>query len=83
MAAAALPGDFWERLSNSDTRRNYIIHRGEAATEDEARQAIAVAGRVVEIMNAIPCLPRPLPWRTLRRCSTTFGSGRGGSRTNY
>src|SRR5689334_3232023 len=43
------PGDFSERLSNSDTRRNHIIHRGEAATADGARQAIAVARRVVEI----------------------------------
>jgi hypothetical protein len=48
------PDPFWERLSNSYTKRNHIIHRGEAASEDEARQAIAVAQQVVEFMNAIP-----------------------------
>jgi hypothetical protein len=46
-------------LSNSYTKRNDIIHRGETATEDEARHAITVARRVVEIMNAIP-LPPPV-----------------------
>jgi len=48
------PGDFWQRLSESYTKRNHIIHRGETASEDEARQAIAVARRVVEIIRAIP-----------------------------
>lgn len=48
------PGDFWERLSASYDRRNAIIHRGENATEDEGRQALDVARRVVGFMNAIP-----------------------------
>jgi hypothetical protein len=48
------PGNFWERLSTSYTKRNHIIHRGETASEDEARQAIAVAEQVIQIMNAIP-----------------------------
>jgi hypothetical protein len=52
--------DFRQRLSSSDAKRNHIIHRGETATEDEARQAIALARRVVEIMNSIPVLPLPL-----------------------
>jgi hypothetical protein len=47
-------GDFWERLSASYSKRNDIIHRGETASEDEARQAITVARQVVQIMNAIP-----------------------------
>jgi hypothetical protein len=48
------PGDFWERLTVSYAKRNGIIHRGENTSEDEARQAIAVARQVVEVMNAIP-----------------------------
>jgi hypothetical protein len=52
------PGNFWERLRVSYDKRNGIIHRGENATEDEARQAIDVAQRVVAIMNAIP-IPAP------------------------
>jgi hypothetical protein len=63
------PGDFWQRLTVSYNKRNGIIHRGENANEDEARQAIAVARQVVEIMNAllvpslavgVPVAPRPV-----------------------
>jgi hypothetical protein len=46
-------GDFWRRLSNSYNKRNDIIHRGESAHEDDARQALDVARRIVEIMGAL------------------------------
>jgi hypothetical protein len=46
--------NLWARMSESYAKRNSIIHRGENATEDEARQAIAVARTVVAIMNTIP-----------------------------
>lgn len=55
------PGDFWQRLSNSYAKRNRIIHRGETASEDEAREAIAVARQVIQIMNAIPMPPAAVP----------------------
>jgi hypothetical protein len=62
-------GDLWERMSQSYGKRNRIIHRGESAAEDEARQAIAVARQVVQVLNAIvtpsvasPALaPPPIP----------------------
>jgi hypothetical protein len=47
------PGDFWQRLVVSYNKRNAIIHRGDTASEDEGREAIEVARRVVEIMRAI------------------------------
>jgi selenocysteine lyase/cysteine desulfurase len=47
------PDDLWDRMSDSYSKRNNIIHRGENATEDEARQAIAVARSIVSIMNGI------------------------------
>ncbi len=47
------PGDFWQRLSTSYSKRNAIIHRGENATEDEATQAVAVARQVVQIMSEV------------------------------
>jgi hypothetical protein len=47
------PYELWGRLSASYTKRNHIIHRGENATEDEARQAIDVARRIVTIMGEI------------------------------
>lgn len=47
-------GDSWERFSNSYQCRNDVIHRGENATEDDARQALDMARRVVAIMAAIP-----------------------------
>jgi len=57
------PDGFWARLSESYSRRNAIIHRGENASEDEARQAIEVARRMIEIMNAIP-VPGTTPPQT-------------------
>ena len=51
------PDNLWTRLSDSYGKRNRIIHRGENANEDEARQAIAVARTIVGIMNAIPVPP--------------------------
>src|SRR5271157_4429262 len=47
------PGDLWQRLSSSYNKRNGIIHRGESATEDDARRALEVALNVVKIMNAL------------------------------
>ena len=46
-------GDLWEQLSVSYNKRNGIIHRGESATEDDARRALDVARRVVEIMSTL------------------------------
>jgi hypothetical protein len=46
--------NLWARMSDSYAKRNHIIHRGENATEDEARQAIAVARAIIGIMNSIP-----------------------------
>jgi hypothetical protein len=46
-------GDFWQQLSTSYNKRNGIIHRGESASEDDARRALDVARRVVEIMSAL------------------------------
>jgi hypothetical protein len=47
------PGDFWQRLSASYSKRNAIIHRGENASEDEATQAVAVARHIVRIMREV------------------------------
>ena len=46
-------GDLWQQLSISYNTRNGIIHRGENATEDDARRAIDVARRVVEFTSAL------------------------------
>ncbi len=46
-------GDLWQKLSNSYNKRNGIIHRGESAHEDDARQALEVARRIVELMSAL------------------------------
>jgi hypothetical protein len=51
------PNNLWARMSDSYTKRNHIIHRGDNATEDEARQAIEVARSIVDIMNRIPIPP--------------------------
>jgi hypothetical protein len=51
------PGGLWDRMTTSYGKRNAIIHQGENATEDEARQALAVAQEIVQIMNAIPVVP--------------------------
>lgn len=45
---------FWTRLSASYQKRNKIIHEGQTASEDDARQAIEVAKRLVAIMDEIP-----------------------------
>jgi hypothetical protein len=45
-------GDLWQKLSNSYNKRNGIIHRGENAHEDDARQALDVTRKVVEILSA-------------------------------
>jgi hypothetical protein len=45
------PGNLWEKLSSSYNKRNGIIHRGENANEDDARQALDVARRIVEFMG--------------------------------
>lgn len=47
------PGDFWQRLSGSYSKRNAIIHRGENATEDDATQAIAIARQIVQVMREV------------------------------
>ena len=51
------PDELWARMSDSYTKRNQIIHRGDNATEDEARQAIEVARNIVGLMNSIPVRP--------------------------
>jgi hypothetical protein len=53
------PDGLWERMSGSYAKRNHIIHRGENANEDEARQALAVARTIVGIMNGIAVPPIP------------------------
>ncbi len=51
------PDGLWERMSASYGKRNRIIHQGENANEDEARQALVVARIIVGIMNGIPVPP--------------------------
>jgi hypothetical protein len=46
-------GDLWQKISNSYNKRNGIIHRGENANEDEARLALNVARKIVEIMSGL------------------------------
>ena len=47
------PDDLWEKLTNSYSKRNGIIHDGEAANENDARRALGVARNVVQIMRAL------------------------------
>ncbi len=47
------PRDLWQKLSSSYNKRNGIIHRGESAIEDDARQALEVARRIEEFMSAL------------------------------
>jgi hypothetical protein len=47
------PEKFWDKLSNSYTKRNKIIHQGENANEEDARLALEVAYRVVAVMNSV------------------------------
>jgi hypothetical protein len=49
----AEPAPFWDHLSTSYAKRNDIIHRGQNASEDEARLAIEVAHAVVSVMRAV------------------------------
>ena len=53
------PDGLWEAMSTSYAKRNSIIHRGQNATEDEARQALDVARKIVAIMNGlqVPAAP--------------------------
>ncbi len=44
------PNDFWRQLSASYDCRNKIIHEGHVAHEDDAKLAISVARRVVQIV---------------------------------
>jgi len=54
------PGGLWASISTSYSKRNAIIHEGENASEDDARQAIDVAQRIVAIMSSIG-VPGPPP----------------------
>jgi hypothetical protein len=45
--------DLWQEISRSYTKRNGIIHRGESAIEDDARRALDVARRIVELMSTL------------------------------
>ena len=47
------PGDLWDSVSVSYTKRNAIIHRGENASEDEARAALQVARRIIGVMDSL------------------------------
>ncbi|HUO08945.1 MAG TPA: hypothetical protein VM008_11630 [Phycisphaerae bacterium] len=47
------PNEFWGDLSTSYDRRNAIIHRGETADENDARLAVRVAEKIVEIMHQL------------------------------
>jgi hypothetical protein len=49
----AEPDRFWQHLSTSYGQRNKIIHEGQIAHEDDARLAIDVAGRTVQIMGSL------------------------------
>ncbi|MGP0063695.1 MAG: hypothetical protein ACLQGP_08880 [Isosphaeraceae bacterium] len=45
--------DLWQKLSNSYRKRDGMIHLGESAIEDDARQALDVARRIVDFMAAL------------------------------
>jgi hypothetical protein len=48
------PDGFWQELSISYGQRNKIIHDGQIAHEDDAKRAIRVARKIVEIVAALP-----------------------------
>lgn len=48
-----LPGNFWDRLSESYRARNRIIHEGATATEDESRRSIDVARELVKAVREL------------------------------
>ena len=50
----AEPENFWQELSASYGLRNRIIHEGQVAHEDEAKVAIKVARRIVQIVASLP-----------------------------
>jgi hypothetical protein len=47
------PDDLWGAVSTSYSKRNAIIHRGENASEDEARAALEVARRIIGVMETL------------------------------
>jgi hypothetical protein len=49
----AEPDGFWQDLSKSYSQRNSIIHEGQIAHEDDARLAIDVARKIVQIMGSV------------------------------
>jgi hypothetical protein len=50
----AEPDGFWQDLSLSYGQRNKIIHEGQVAHEDDAKLAIRVAQKVVEVVASLP-----------------------------
>ena len=48
------PDGFWQELSISYGKRNKIIHEGQIAHEDDAKLAIKMARRIVQIVGALP-----------------------------
>lgn len=50
----AEPDGFWQDLSASYGLRNRIIHDGQIAHEDDAKLAIKVARKIVQIVAALP-----------------------------
>jgi hypothetical protein len=48
------PDGFWQELSTSYGLRNRIIHEGQIAHEDDAKRAIGVARRIVQIVDSLP-----------------------------
>lgn len=55
------PDNLWQKLTSSYEKRNGIVHRGELATEADAKTALEAARKVVEIMEAIQISPELLP----------------------
>ncbi|MEI8375647.1 MAG: hypothetical protein WCJ35_22730 [Planctomycetota bacterium] len=47
------PEGFWGTLSASYDKRNAIIHKGQSADEDDARHALDVARRIVQIVGTL------------------------------
>lgn len=50
----AEPDNFWQELSASYGLRNRIIHEGQIAHEDDAKLAIKVARKIVQIVGEVP-----------------------------
>ncbi len=55
------PDNLWHEMTVSYNKRNDIIHRGENATEDDANRALAVARRIVVVLDAIAVPAPPAP----------------------